>query len=156
MRSSWTATFTAIACAFATGLLAQTAQPAQSTTAKNTVMVTGCLQRAAAGSVGTRGTVDESRPPAEPKFVLTNAATGPLGTVGTSGTTKSATSEYRLQGDDAKFTPHIGHKVEITGVVDHESDATASPATAGRSGGAAASAPKLTVDTVRMVSLTCP
>jgi hypothetical protein len=152
MRNSWTAALTAIACGFATALFAQTAQPAQTTAAK-TVMVTGCIQRAVRAPVGTSGTVDEAHPPKEATFMLTNAATGPLGTVGTSGSTRTASTEYRLDGDDAKFTPHIGHKVEVTGVVDQGSTTAPSAAASGR---ATAAPPKLTVDTVRMVSLTCP
>jgi hypothetical protein len=150
MRNSWTAACTAIACGFATGLLAQTAQPSTTTAAK-TVMATGCLQRAPKSAVGTSGTVDEAHPPKEAKFVLANATTGPLGTVGTSGTARPAATEYRLDGDDAKFSPHVGHKVEITGVVDQGSSAAPSASADARS-----AAPKLTVDTVRMLSLTCP
>jgi len=66
------------------------------------------------GTSGTTGAV-------ETKFVLTNANLDASGTAGTSGTTAphatAIASEYRLDTDEAKLTPHIGHKVEITGTV---------------------------------------
>ena len=88
----------------------------------------------------------------ETKFVLKNAmasssaAGTPAGTAGTASEATPVANEYRLDADDAKLSPHVGHKVEITGTA-------AKPAGAESS---AASAPKLKVDTVKMVSATCP
>jgi hypothetical protein len=89
----------------------------------------------------------------EIKFLLTNAAVSTSGTAGTAGTTPPSTavsSEYRLDADDAKLTPHVGHKVEITGTPEQPSSTTQPPAAS------AANAPKLKVDNVKMVASTCP
>jgi hypothetical protein len=64
-----------------------------------------------------------------------------------------AATSYRLDADESKLTPHVGHKVEVTGTV--EEQASSSPA-----GGAGASAsmsggPKLKVDTVKMIASSC-
>ena len=61
----------------------------------------------------------------------------------------SGSSEYRLDADDAKLTPHVGHKVEITGTAEAAGMAQR-PATS------RASAPKLKVDSVKMIAATCP
>ncbi len=93
------------------------------------------------------------------KFVLTNAAisttstTGTAGAAGTAGTNPPMTavaSEYRLDADEAKLSPHVGHKVEITGTPERPARATEQPAAS------AANAPKLKVDTVKMLGTTCP
>jgi hypothetical protein len=79
----------------------------------------------------------------------------------------SAGSQYRLDADDSKLSPHVGHKVEVTGTVeDHQMSGSTStggttpPSTGGTSTGgssmSATNAPRLKVDTVRMVSSTCP
>jgi hypothetical protein len=62
---------------------------------------------------------------------------------------------YRL--DDAaasNITPHVGHKVEITGTVEEQSHATGAGATAGATSSGAA-APKLKVDSIRMIASSC-
>ena len=67
----------------------------------------------------------------------------------------SATKSYRLDGSESTLTPHVGHKVEITGTLDEQRPASA--AAAGATGaGANASAGTLKVDSVKMVSTTCP
>jgi hypothetical protein len=151
----WTATCSAIALAFTVGLLAQTtpgAQTSQSSSAK-TITVSGCLNRAQASPTGTSGTAGAAASAMATKFVLTSAAISPSATAGTSGTANPASavaSEYRLDADDAKLTPHVGHKVEITGTVQPPAAATQPPAAS------AANAPTLKVDNVKMVAATCP
>jgi hypothetical protein len=89
----------------------------------------------------------------ETKFLLTSAAVSTSGTTGTAGTAPPSTavaSEYRLDADDAKLTPHVGHKVEIAGTVEQPPSRTEPPAAS------AANAPKLKVDTVKMIASTCP
>ena len=147
----------AVASAFlAVGIvLAQAPQAAESSTAGKSITVTGCVQRAETASTGTSGAAGAPAAAAETKFVLKNAmasasATGAAGTAGTAGTASDASSvasEYRLDADDAKLSPHVGHKVEITGTAPKPSSA-AQPS--------AASAPKLKVDNVKMISATCP
>lgn len=149
-------TCAAIAFGLAVGVLAQEpSQPKPSASAKS-ITVTGCIQRAEQGPTGTSGTPGASAAANEPKFLLTNAAMGSSGT-GTSGTAGSVpssaavSSEYRLVAEDAKLTDHVGHKVEISGTVEKASSAATQPPAA-----SAANAPKLKVDTVRMIASTCP
>ncbi len=122
-----------------------------------TMTVTGCIARAetpAAGATGTSGTSAAD----QPKFVLKNVSSSPAssstagtaGTAGTSSSTGPTASEYGLVGTDAKLSPHVGHKVEITGTA-------AKPASAGQSSASSAAAsPQLKVDNVKMISTTCP
>jgi hypothetical protein len=151
----WSGTCTAIAFGLTVGLMAQqppqTQPPAQSSSAKS-VTVTGCIQRAEQAPTGTSGAAGATRSTSETRFLLTSAAIGTSAT-GTAGTTTPSTavaSEYRLDADDAKLTPHVGHKVEIAGTVEPPASRTESPAAS------AANAPKLKVDTVKMIASTCP
>jgi len=151
---TWTASCAAIACTAVAGVFAQapaTSESPQSTTAK-TITVSGCVQRAPEATTGTSGATTPSTSGAATKFVLTNAMLSTSGTAGTSGTAAPSTttaSEYRLDTEEAKLTPHVGHKVEVTGKVDPASSSEAKPASA-------SSAPTLKVDSVKMVSSTCP
>jgi hypothetical protein len=118
------------------------------------VTVTGCIQKAPEGATGTTGST-ATRGMSEPKFLLKSAATGATGTAGTAPSTAVA-SEYRLDADDAKLTPHVGHKVEIVGTVEQTSTTSTSTAAAGQTASASASsAPKLKVDSVKMIAATC-
>ena len=76
-----------------------------------------------------------------------NATTGTAGTAAPPAT--AIASEYKLDADDAKLTPHLGHKVEITGTVEEAKGATQPPAAS------AANAPTLKVDNLKMVSPSC-
>jgi len=152
----WSGTCTAIAFGLTVGLMAQqppqTQPPTQSSSAKS-VTVTGCVQRSAQAPTGTTGAAGATRSASETKFLLTSAAMSTSGTTGTAGTTPPSTavaSEYRLDADDAKLTPHVGHKVEIAGTVEPPPSRTEPPAAS------AANAPKLKVDTVKMIASTCP
>jgi hypothetical protein len=103
------------------------------------------------------------------KFILSNAMSSDSSksagaTTGTSGTTASSTkasataSSYRLDADDSKLTAHVGHKVEVTGTIESDSStaaASASGSTSGTSASATSSAPKLKVDSVKMIASTC-
>ena len=140
-----TATVFGLAMAVAS---AQTPPPTAQSTAKS-ITVTGCLKKAEAptGTSGAASRMDTT------KFLLTNAAIGTTGTAGTAGTTppsSAVSSEYRIDGDDAKLTPHVGHKVELTGTPDMAPSATQPPAAS------AANAPKLKVTDVKMVAAACP
>jgi len=146
------AVFASMACTV--GILAQEPPSPQSTTPK-TITISGCVQRAQASPTGTTGSTSAASAN-EAKFILTNANAGSGATAGTSGTTSragmSAATEYRLDASDAKLSPHVGHKVEITGTLDSAS-ASSQPPTATAS---ASNAPKLKVDDVKMVAPTCP
>ena len=116
----------------------------------NKVTVTGCIQRAAAEApTATSGTSGAAIP--DTQFVLANATAGtsPAGTSGTSSSAMTTAPRYRLD-DDAvsKITPHVGHKVEVTGTVDSSSRSTGATSTG-------ASAPKLKVESIKMMAATC-
>jgi hypothetical protein len=160
---------TALACAMTIGLAAQAppagstqtppttgAQSAQSSDAKHKVTVTGCLEKASASSTGATAGASASADTA--KFVLnkvtadSSSASGTAGAAGTSGSAHPTASSYRIDGDDSKLTPHVGHKVAITGSVD---SASASGSTGGASASASAAGPKLKVDSVKMIAASC-
>ena len=157
MRSSiWSAACAAIVFGASIGMLAQeaaTPQAGSKSTAAKAITVTGCVGKAEQTATGTTGTAGATATEKESKFVLSNASMSPSATAGTAGAeTPSATaiaSEYKLDGDDAKLTPHVGHKVEITGTVEETKGATQAPAAS------AANAPKLKVDTLKMVASSC-
>jgi len=110
---------------------------ARSSSSSNSVTVEGCIQKGAASSpAGTTGTTGSSAS----AFMLTSAAKP-----ATSKETAPIASSYKLSADDSKLTPHVGHKVEISGTVEPPS-ASASAATA---------APTLKVDNVKMIAATC-
>jgi hypothetical protein len=89
-------------------------------------------------------------------FMLTNAAAAgagaPVATSG-SGAASSTKASYRLDGTESTLTPHVGHKVEITGTLEEQRPASAA---AGGAASAATPAGTLKVDSVKMVSTTCP
>src|SRR4029453_14916415 len=154
----WSGVLGSIFCGTVAVAAAQDPSTAQSGAASGKSMtVSGCIQKAepSAGATGTAGSTAASD---TTKFVLKNVssagagpagAAGPAGTAGTAGSAAGAmVSEYRLDADDAKLSPHVGHKVEVTGTVDKSASGAASTA--------ATASPKLKVDSVKMVSATCP
>jgi len=176
MRKTFWFTCAAAICAVTAGVATQTPDTSTQTTGK-TVTVSGCVQRAA--DTGTTSASAASG--ATTKFELTNAmmGSGAAGTTssaagtasGTAGSASEATGTsgragaaktYRLDASDSQLSGHINHKVEITGTLE---DASASASASGTTGsasetaGASASAkaaPRLKVQSVKMVSATCP
>ena len=152
----WSAACGAIALGATAAALAQappSSQASPQSTAARAITVSGCVQRAQqTGPTGTSGTTTPSA--SDIKFVLTNAALSTTGATGTSGTTAppatSIASEYRLDTTESALTPHVGHKVEITGTVEQMARPEEKPAAS------AANAPTLKVSNVKMVSTTCP
>jgi hypothetical protein len=102
------------------------------------ITVEGCIQRGTSGSptAGTTGTTGSA---AATAFMLMSA-TKPAGSTATT----PIASSYRLDADASKLTPHVGHKVEITGTL-------APP----EGGSAAMSSPKLKVENVKMIAASC-
>ena len=147
------ATCAAFVMATTLAVMAQTpssSQPPSSQSLAKTMTVTGCLQRAQPAPGGTSTAAGSM----QPKFVLTSISPSSSGAAGTSGTSGSSTaSEYRLDFDEAKLTPHVGHKVEITGTVVPMSSTPPSAASAPSS---TSNAPTLKVDNVKMIAATCP
>ena len=135
------------------------AQTTPSSSNANKVTVTGCVQRATSDApTGTSGVAGAAK--TDTQFILANATAG-TATAGTSGTTTPSTSamptapRYRL--DDAeqtKIAPHVGHRVEISGTVDDASRSTSPGATPGATS-TAAPAPKLKVDSIKMLASSC-
>jgi hypothetical protein len=156
------AVFASIACSV--GVLAQDTSPQ---TTPKTITVTGCLQRAQASPTGTTGSTSSAASSTEPKFILTNASMGSgssststtAGTTGTASRSGMSANEYRLDATDAKLSPHVGHKVEVTGTLDSSpssSSTSSTSSTSATSSSTSSTAPKLKVDDVKMVAATCP
>lgn len=131
------------AAALATQTTAGSAQQ-QAPTAKapEKITITGCIERAdqmrGADTVGT--TTDSMH------FVLVTVPTTEA--VGTSGSARPSMDKgYRLDADEKQLNPHVGHKVEISGVVDEPAATT----------GAASSinGPMVKVQSMKMLSETC-
>ena len=127
----------AIAIVVSVGLAAQgTTNSTQSRTAssaQNGVSVTGCVERADANAPATGGA--EAAPAGDKKmFILTNVM--PSGA--------ASGRKFPLDADESKLTPHIGHKVEINGTF-----VSSGP------GVGVAGAPKLKVETLRMLAASC-
>lgn len=136
------------------------AQTTPSSSNANKVTVTGCVQRAMSESpTGTSGAAGAAKH--DTQFVLANASAG-TATAGTSGAATPSSSamttapRYRL--DDAeqtKIAPHVGHRVEISGTIDDPSHSSSPSATPGATS-TAAPAPKLKVDSIKMLASSCP
>ncbi len=155
----WAGMHAAVFVTLGVGLAGQTSaqSPPQnaSQASPDHIMVTGCVQPAAAGPTGTSGTAGSAS--AEAKFHLTNVAPSTAGAqgAGKASTSASPARTYRLDAEDAKLAPHVGHKVEISGTIAPAgASATASPSAASPSA-KAPQLPQLKVDTVKMVAATC-
>src|SRR5262249_49385100 len=150
MKRIWATTLAVLVGGLVVALAAQDPQPSRSAGSAKTITVSGCVQRATEAPTGTSGTAGApAASSSEPKFLLKSAASAGTGATGTSGSASSATArEYRLDGDDSKLTPHVGHKVEISGSLE---EAMPSPSGAASS----SSAPKLKVDSVKMIASSC-
>jgi hypothetical protein len=135
---------------------AQTPPTTGTAAAANSVTVTGCLARAEAPApTGTAGTATGAAMDTT-KFVLKtagSAAPAANAPAGTTGTAKASTaSSYRLDAADAKLSPHVGHQIEVTGTVEKMQAGAAAEAGAAAS---APTAPKLKVESVKMIAASC-
>jgi hypothetical protein len=147
----------AAACVLSVGLFAQTRSSAtptpppdqRSSTEANHVTVTGCVERADQVQPAAATTTVDSL-----SFVLIKPkAEKPTGTTGTTEVGSDANGAnsdrmYRLDASVDQLNPHVGHKVEITGTV---ADNMTAPAGAGSS----TNAPRLKVESVKMLEPTC-
>ncbi len=161
-KQVWTGVIAATACTFAIGLSAQSTTPPsqasrpQSPSASDHITVTGCLQRdsasATAGATGTSGSTTASASSSGFVLNVTPSPSSPSAAgAATSGTSGSASS-YKLDADE-KLTAHVGHKVEITGTLDKSMSSSTAPS--GSTSASASTAPKLKVDSVKMIAATC-
>jgi hypothetical protein len=141
-----------------TGLVVMTphetsAQTASKSSTRNAITVIGCMRSADDYVVGTSGTAasgtaGRSANDSSTKFVLTESSESSSSTevVGTSGT---ASTRYRLDGDASQLMPHVGRKVEISGTV-------ANPgSTSVMTESVLSSAPRLKVASVRTIAPAC-
>jgi len=148
----WSAACATIVLGVSVGILAQepAAPQGSKSAAGKMITVTGCVAKAEPGTTGTAGAAGAAATEKEAKFVLKDATAKPDSAAGTAGADKapaSATaSEYKLDGDDAKLTPHVGHKVEVTGTAAEAKGAAPS---------ASSAAPTLKVDSVKMIASSC-
>jgi hypothetical protein len=102
------------------------------------ITIVGCVKPSDASAAGPSGAADT-------RYMLTDAKTTRNGSaVGTSGSTATpASTTYRLDDSrDGTIAPEVGHQVEIVAAVP-----AAEPG---------AKAPKLKVETIKMVAVPCP
>jgi len=124
----------------AAGAGSTTADPQSARSAKSdSITVEGCITRGASGGATAGTTGSTGAPPAA--FMLTSAMK-PAGATATA----PIASSYRLDAIDSKLSPHVGHKVEITGTVQPDSPSASA---------AAKASPTLKVDNVKMIAATC-
>ncbi len=111
---------------------------------KTLLTVTGCLQPDTLNTLNT---------PIESGYKLTDVTKKPGGE-----------KAYVLDGFDADLKTHVGHEVEVTGVLSVKRDAVTPPevrkasptVTAGGTKTVDNGMPRLRVNTVRMISTKCP
>ena len=128
------------------GLLAQPPGAAPKS-ADSRITVTGCVERADQVTGNTATTTVDSL-----SFVLIKPrADKPTGTSGTAASDAAAQPDrmYRLDGKLEELNPHVGHKVEIAGMV---AETPTAPAGATSS----TNAPRLKVESIRMIEPACP
>ena len=124
-------------------------------TAGERVTLTGCIERAdQLTPAGTSAETADSQ-----SFVLMKAdATGASASetrsaVGTSG---AVGPMYRLVGKASDLNTHVGQKVEVTGTREASDAANAAAQAANATNPSAANAPRLRVESVKMLAETCP
>jgi hypothetical protein len=145
------------AIGFATHLAASAQTEAASSRA-NAVTVNGCMRSADQMAVGTSGSSvagtsgSKSANASSTKFVLTNvtANSSSAEPPATSGVKSgSPPSGYRLDADESKLTPHVGHKVEISGTIENPGSTSAA------ADDVFSSAPRLKVVSIRTLAASC-
>jgi len=138
------------------------AVPPGASTKADTITVSGCIERSPQSSAANSPAPGGAPPAPGGAPPAPGGAPGAVGTAGSSsrsdsgfmlnvpkptsaaaGAPSARPTSYRLDGDDSKLSPHVGHKVEITGNLDQASSSTPS------------SSPKLKVDSVKMIASSC-
>jgi hypothetical protein len=120
------------------------APPAQSSaTPEQQITVTGCLQAAEPSPTGTRGPGADA---SDAKFMLTKIERAPETTAPTGASSRT----YRLIANPEALSPHVGKKLELTGVVDTAGGGATSP-TADKN----ANAPALRVVSGKVIAVSC-
>jgi len=167
-RNSLALMIAAALCITSVTANAQTATGApQSNAVPDKVRLTGCIERAdqLMGNGSTIGTSVDSM-----DLVLMKALPAPEGQTANAGANARPTSTsggsngvgtmYRLSADAVKANSHVGHQVEVSGVIQTAGPGVArgvpAAASADKSNPSAADAPMLKVESLRMISDTCP
>jgi hypothetical protein len=144
------------AIGFATHLAASAQTEAASSRA-NAVTVNGCMRSADQMAVGTSGSSvagtsgSKSANASSTKFVLTNvtADSSSAEPPATSGVKSGSPSGYRLDANESKLTPHVGHRVEISGTIENPGSTSAA------ADDVFSSAPRLKVVSIRTLAASC-
>jgi hypothetical protein len=138
----WKGACVAIVLAATTGLAAQGASTTTAAGATD-ITLTGCIEKAEAPAAGGGA-----------GFVLTNVTAV---TVPARYPDGAITRIYRLDGDAARISPHVGHKVAITGALAAAPNSDKPPSGLEKAAPAptAANAPMVKVTAVKMMGPTC-
>ena len=128
--------------------------PAATPAPANQITVAGCLQESAPSAVGTSGvgtpgaaavagkeTASDTASSDAPKFVLTKAVVSSNAATATAG---APSLTYRLIASESALKPHVGKKVELTGIIED----IAATTTAG-------DPPKLRVSAGKVLAASC-
>jgi hypothetical protein len=123
----------------------------------NAITVNGCMRSADQMAVGTSGSSvagtsgSRSANDSSTKFVLTNVTShgNSAETATAAAKAGSAPSGYRLDAEESKLTPHVGHKVEISGTIENPGSTSAA------ADDVFSSAPRLKVVSIRTLAATC-
>jgi hypothetical protein len=135
--------------------------PPSAQTRTETVTISGCLQnapamaaRGAAAGSGSASPSPAAGAATRPQFILSSAAVSSAAKPGEAvGTAGSAATTYQLQGDATMLSPHLDHKVEITGAI--QSSSASATGAANAAPGSTAAGPTLRVESVKMLTATC-
>jgi hypothetical protein len=120
---------------------------------RDTITVTGCVAEGASGTFMLNNAMMSH----DMKSRESTSGTTPPPTPSTP-STSSMTSSYTLVGGE-NLKVHVGHKVEVTGTMSQSgsgSSTTGSAGTTGTAGSSGMKAQELRVQSVKMVSATCP
>jgi hypothetical protein len=129
------------------------AQASQTTTAQSgpnaepQITVTGCLQPAQPSPTGTTGATATTADASDAKFMLTKIEHAPDTTTASPTASPQA---YRLIANPEALSPHVGKKLELTGVVEKTSSAGATSTAAGEN-----ESPSLRVMSGKVISASC-
>ena len=137
--------------------LAGSAQTDAASSRANAITVNGCMRSADQMAVGTSGSPvagtsgSRSANDSSTKFVLTNVTSnGSSAETATSAAKAgSAPHGYRLDADESKLTPHVGHQVEISGTIENPGSTSAA------ADDVFSSAPRLKVVSIRTLAANC-
>lgn len=136
----------------------QTSPAGSSASSAKSTTVTGCIERAnQASPTSSSGVAANDYVLIKPGSSPTASTSRPSGTPSATGTTGTSnqTVMYRLEeGGSANLSEHVGHKVELMGMM--ETAASARPGASTSSSSASASnAPGFRVESIKMLSATC-